>query len=125
MNIVRTGIKDDVHINIYDNRIEVISPANLLAISRWKTYFRSATPVIRRVVRLLNKLPDPPNKDIGEGIDTAFRSMRDARLKPPVIEELDNGVRVVLRHEASRRPRNRLSTTLKKMERFEIAMHAR
>jgi ATP-dependent DNA helicase RecG len=49
---------------------------------------------------LLNKLPDPPNKDIGEGLDTAFRSMRDARLKPPFIEEMDNGVRVVLRHES-------------------------
>jgi ATP-dependent DNA helicase RecG len=49
---------------------------------------------------LLNKLPDPPNKDIGEGLDTAFRSMREARLKPPVIEELENSVKVTLRHES-------------------------
>ena len=53
-----------------------------------------------KIVRLLNMLPEPPNKDIGEGLDTAFRSMREARLKPPLIEEMDSGVCVVLRHES-------------------------
>ena len=34
--------------------------------------------------------PDPPNKDVGEGLNTAFNAMQKLRLKPPVIEEPDN-----------------------------------
>jgi len=94
------GIKDDIHINIYDNRIEIISPGKLpghITISNILQERYARNP---KIVRLLNKLPDPPNKDIGEGLDTAFRSMRDARLKPPLIEEMEGGVRVVLRHDS-------------------------
>ena len=94
------GIKDDIHINIYDNRIEVISPGKLPGHITVENILQERYARNPKIVRLLNKLPDPPNKDIGEGLDTAFRSMRDARLKPPVIEEMDNGVRVVLRHES-------------------------
>ena len=94
------GIKDDIHINIYDNRIEVISPGRLPGHITVENILQERYARNPKIVRLLNKLPDPPNKDIGEGLDTAFRSMREARLKPPVIEEMDNGVRVVLRHES-------------------------
>lgn len=94
------AIKDDVHINIYDNRIEVISPGKLPGHITVENILQERYARNPKIVRLLNKLPDPPNKDIGEGLDTAFRSMRDARLKPPVIEEMENCVRVVLRHES-------------------------
>jgi ATP-dependent DNA helicase RecG len=94
------GIKDDIHINIYDNRIEVISPGKLPGHITVENILLERYARNPKIVRLLNKLPDPPNKDIGEGLDTAFRSMRDARLKPPVIEEMGNGVRVILRHES-------------------------
>jgi ATP-dependent DNA helicase RecG len=94
------AIKDDIHINIYDNRIEVISPGKLPGHITVENILQERYARNPKIVRLLNKLPDPPNKDIGEGLDTAFRSMRDARLKPPFIEEMDNGVRVVLRHES-------------------------
>jgi ATP-dependent DNA helicase RecG len=94
------GIKDDIHINIYDNRIEVISPGKLPGHITVENILQERYARNPKIVRLLNKLPDPPNKDIGEGLDTAFRSMRDARLKPPLIEEMDNSVRVVLRHES-------------------------
>jgi ATP-dependent DNA helicase RecG len=50
-------------------------------------------------VRLINKFPDPPNKDVGEGLNTAFLAMREMKLKPPVIEQMGRSVRVVLRHE--------------------------
>jgi ATP-dependent DNA helicase RecG len=50
------------------------------------------------LVRLINKFPDPPNKDVGEGLNTAFNAMQKLRLKPPVIDEPDNSVLVQIRH---------------------------
>jgi ATP-dependent DNA helicase RecG len=50
-------------------------------------------------VRIINKFPDPPNKDVGEGLNTAFAAMSKLRLKPPVIQETENSVLVRIRHE--------------------------
>lgn len=94
------GVKDDIHVIVYDNRIEVVSPGKLPGHITIENILQERYARNPKIVRLLNKLPDPPNKDIGEGLDTAFRSMRDARLKPPQIEEMENGVRVILRHES-------------------------
>jgi ATP-dependent DNA helicase RecG len=49
---------------------------------------------------LINKFPDPPNKDVGEGMNTAFEAMEKLRLKPPIIEEREFSVVVTLRHES-------------------------
>jgi ATP-dependent DNA helicase RecG len=46
-------------------------------------------------VRLLNKFPDPPNQDVGEGLNTAFAAMTKLGLKEPVIIEKENAVVVV------------------------------
>ena len=56
------------------------------------------------IVRVINKFPDPPNKDVGEGLNTAFAAMRKLRLKPPTIEERENSVIVRIRHEALASP---------------------
>jgi ATP-dependent DNA helicase RecG len=48
---------------------------------------------------LINKFPEPPNKDVGEGLNTAFKAMQKLRLKPPVIDELQNSVLVTIKHE--------------------------
>jgi ATP-dependent DNA helicase RecG len=48
----------------------------------------------------VNKFTNPPNKDVGEGINTAFEAMGKLRLKKPVIEELEGSVLVTLRHES-------------------------
>lgn len=50
-------------------------------------------------MRLVNKFPNAPNKDVGEGLNTAFEAMEKLRLKQPIIEERDNSVVVILRHE--------------------------
>jgi ATP-dependent DNA helicase RecG len=47
----------------------------------------------------LNKFPNPPNKDVGEGLNTAFDAMHNLGLKEPVIEERANSVLVLIRHE--------------------------
>jgi ATP-dependent DNA helicase RecG len=56
------------------------------------------------LVRLINKFPNPPNKDVGEGLNTAFDAMKRLRLKPPTLEELNNSVVVYIRHEALATP---------------------
>jgi ATP-dependent DNA helicase RecG len=48
---------------------------------------------------LINKFPDPPNKDVGEGLNTAFSAMRTMNLKDPVVTQDEGSVTVTLRHE--------------------------
>lgn len=52
-----------------------------------------------KLVRLINKFPNAPNKDVGEGLNTAFEAMTKLRLKTPKIEEKDNSVLVIIKHE--------------------------
>ena len=52
-----------------------------------------------KIVRLLNKFKNPPNKDVGEGLNTAFDAMKKLKLKDPVIEQRDNYVMISLKHE--------------------------
>jgi ATP-dependent DNA helicase RecG len=52
-----------------------------------------------KVVPLFNKFPDPPNKDVGEGLNTAFEAMKKLRLKEPVIEQREHSVVVNIRHQ--------------------------
>lgn len=93
------SIKDDTHVFIFDNRIEVVSPGRLpghITIENILDERFSRNP---KIVRAVNRLPDAPNRDIGEGLNTAFSRMREARLRDPEIVEKDNAVVVVLRHE--------------------------
>jgi len=53
----------------------------------------------QRLVRLINKFPNPPNKDVGEGLNTAFDAMRKLRLKEPDITETESSVLVVIPHQ--------------------------
>lgn len=50
-------------------------------------------------MRVINKFPDPPNKDVGEGLNTAFEAMKNLRLKAPVFVEPENAVIVQIKHE--------------------------
>jgi ATP-dependent DNA helicase RecG len=77
------SIADDIHIRIFDNRVEVASPGTLPAHITphnilTERFARNAT-----LVRLINKFPNPPNKDVGEGLNTAFLAMREMKLQPP------------------------------------------
>ena len=56
------------------------------------------------LVRLIKKFPNPPNKDVGEGLNTAFKAMQKLRLKPPVIKEPENSVLVDIRHDPMASP---------------------
>jgi len=93
------SLADDVHIRIFDNRVEVESPGSLPAHITVANILNERFARNGTLVRLINKFPDPPNKDVGEGLNTAFEAMRRLRLKPPIIEQRKNSVIVFIRHE--------------------------
>ena len=59
---------------------------------------------ILEIVRILNKYKNPPNKDMGEGLNTAFDKMKEWRLKNPIITEVGNYVKVIIPHSTLARP---------------------
>jgi ATP-dependent DNA helicase RecG len=48
---------------------------------------------------MINKFPNPPNKDVGEGLNTAFDAMRKLRLRDPIICEGQSSVTVTIPHQ--------------------------
>jgi ATP-dependent DNA helicase RecG len=67
---------------------------------------------------LINKFPNPPNKDVGEGLNTAFQAMRAMKLKDPVISQDGGYVKVVLRHEPLATPEEIILDYLKSHDRI-------
>lgn len=93
------SINDYVHIRIFDNRIEIESPGRLPGSVTVKDILKQRFARNKKIVRLINKFPSPPNKDVGEGLNTAFKSMRDLKLGYPEIVEEASSVVVRLKHE--------------------------
>ena len=93
------SIATDIQIRIFDNRVEVESPGKLPGHVTVTNILDSQAARNPKLVRLINKFPDAPNKDVGEGLNTAFSAMEKLRLKAPVIEELENSVLVTIKHE--------------------------
>jgi ATP-dependent DNA helicase RecG len=93
------SIADDIHIRVFDNRVEVESPGRLPGHVTEQNILDERFARNGSIVRLINKFPDPPNKDVGEGLNTAFDAMRNAQLKAPQIRQLQNSVLVTIRHE--------------------------
>src|SRR5262249_12348264 len=93
------SIAADVQIRIFDDRIEIESPGKFPGHVTVKNVLDEQFARNPKIVRLVNKFPNAPNKDVGEGLNTAFEAMEKLRLKQPIIEERDNSVVVILRHE--------------------------
>jgi ATP-dependent DNA helicase RecG len=93
------SIAADVQIRVFDNRVEVESPGLLPGHVTTRNILDEQFARNGIIVRLINKFPDPPNKDVGEGLNTAFKAMQRLRLKPPVVTERDNSVLVQIRHD--------------------------
>ncbi len=93
------SIADDIHIKIFDNRVEVLSPGTLPGHITPENILEERFARNGIIVRLINKFPNPPNKDVGEGLNTAFQAMRKMKLKDPIIEQSGGYVKVILKHE--------------------------
>ncbi len=107
------NISDDVLVFIFNNRIEVHSPGCLPGHITVKNILNERFARNPKIVRLLNKYPTPPNKDIGEGLNTAFQKMMEVRLKPPKIKNESNKVIVILPHESLASPEEQILEYLK------------
>jgi ATP-dependent DNA helicase RecG len=93
------SITADILIRIFDNRVEIESPGKLPGHVTIENILDTQSARNPQIVRLINKFPNPPNKDVGEGLNTAFEAMKNLKLKPPEISEGENSVIVRIRHE--------------------------
>lgn len=93
------SVAADIQIRIFDNRIEVESPGRLAGHVTTENILHTQFARNQRLVRMINKFPNPPNKDVGEGLNTAFDAMRKLRLRDPVIQEGPSSVTVVIPHQ--------------------------
>lgn len=93
------SINDDVHIRIFDNRVEIESPGRLPAHITEKNILNERFLRNPKLVRMINKFKNPPNKDVGEGLNSSFNAMRELKLKDPIVQQRDNSVLVTLKHE--------------------------
>lgn len=98
------SVAADVQVRIFDNRVEIESPGRLPGHVTVENITKTQFARNPKIVRLINKFSNPPNKDVGEGINTAFEAMGKLRLKKPEITELDGSVLVTLRHESLASP---------------------
>lgn len=108
------SISDDVQILIFDNRIEVLSPGRLPGYVTTENILDARYSRNAKIVRTLNRYDNPPNKDLGEGLNTTFQKMKEWGLKEPIITEDKNYVRVTLPHTPLAAPSEAILTFLAK-----------
>jgi ATP-dependent DNA helicase RecG len=92
------SLSDDVHVIIYDNRIEIRSPGKLPGYITIENIYEERYSRNPNIVRLLHKLPNPPNHDIGEGLNTVKNELHHVGLIDPEIKETDNAVVIIIHH---------------------------
>ncbi|MBU9832455.1 putative DNA binding domain-containing protein [Rahnella sp. FC061912-K] len=93
------SLNDDVHVKVYDNRIEILSPGRLPGYMTIANLYEERFSRNPNLVRLLHRLPNPVNHDIGEGLDTAKNELRKAGLVEPEFEERGNNFVVIIKHQ--------------------------
>jgi ATP-dependent DNA helicase RecG len=86
-------------VRIFDNRVEVESPGRLPGHITAGNILDERFSRNGNLVRWVNKFPNPPNKDVGEGLNTAFAAMKQLKLRDPIIREAQYSVVVEIRHQ--------------------------
>ncbi|HKT27486.1 ATP-binding protein [Dyella sp.] len=93
------SLNDDVHIRIFDNRIEISSPGKLPGYMTLDNLYDERFSRNPNIVRMLHNLPNPLNHDIGEGLDTVRNELRKAGLVAPTFEQRGNAFVVIIKHQ--------------------------
>lgn len=93
------SLNDDIHIRIFDNRIEISSPGKLPGYMTIDNLYEERFSRNPNIVRMLHNLPDPLNHDIGEGLDTVRNELSKAGLVAPSFEIKGNAFVVTIRHQ--------------------------
>ncbi|WP_035225658.1 ATP-binding protein [Paracidovorax oryzae] len=93
------SLNDDVHIRIFDNRIEISSPGKLPGYVTLDNLYDERFSRNPNLVRMLHNLPNPLNHDIGEGLDTVRNELKKAGLVAPAFEQRGNAFVVTIRHQ--------------------------
>ncbi|MCX2793147.1 RNA-binding domain-containing protein [Vibrio sp. Sgm 5] len=100
------AISDNVLVSIFNNRIEFKSPGRFTGFVTAENILENRCSRNSKIVRILSKYKDSPNKDLGEGMNTAFQRMRSMGLRDPEIREDGNYVKIILRHSSNDDPEN-------------------
>ncbi|EKF9639260.1 RNA-binding domain-containing protein [Vibrio cholerae] len=98
------SISDNVLVSIFNNRIEFKSPGRFSGFVTPDNILENRFSRNSKIVRILSKYKNSPNKDLGEGINTAFQRMRSMGLRDPEITEDGNYVKITLRHSSNEEP---------------------
>lgn len=98
------SISDDIQVLIFQNRVEIISPGRLPGFVNISNILEVRYNRNSKIVRCLNRYSNPPNKDLGEGLNTTFQKMQEWKLKAPQFFETQNAFKVVLSHTPLARP---------------------
>lgn len=98
------SIADDVQVFIFQNRVEVKSPGRLPGFVTEDNYLDVRYSRNPKIVRCLARYKNPPNKDLGEGLNTVFQKMKEWKLSAPKLIQDGNYVRVVITHTPLARP---------------------
>lgn len=93
------SLNDDIHIRIFDNRVEIRSPGRLPGYMTTDNIYDDRFSRNPNIVRMLHNLPNPVNHDIGEGLDTARNELKKVGLVAPEFEEAENAFIVTIKHQ--------------------------
>ncbi len=93
------SLNDDIHVRLFDNRIEITSPGKLPGYMTLDNLYEERFSRNPNIVRMLHNLPDPLNHDIGEGLDTVRNEMTKAGLVAPTFELRGNSFVATIRHQ--------------------------
>lgn len=102
------AVSDNVLISVYRNRVEFRSPGRLPGFVTTANILDARFSRNPKLVRLLSKHPNAPNKDLGEGINTVVERMRKAGFIDPTFREDGVNLYVTLRRE----PKNEAASVI-------------
>lgn len=108
------SISDHVHVGVFKDRIEIKSPGKLPGFVKVDNILDNRFSRNSKLVRFLSRYPGAPNKDLGEGVNTAFLRMEEFGLRAPSIVEDGNYVRVTVFHASNLQPEDAIVTFTKK-----------